>query len=292
MKAAIYSRIYDSNFKEGIQTLFNELNTYNIVPVILASYYEQIRADITMPLNLGFFTNAQDLDADTDFMISLGGDGTLLDTITIIKDRNIPIMGINMGRLGYLAGISLENIPIAIKALANRTYIPDMRTLIHLDADTPLFGNNPYALNEFAILKRDHASMIKINAYLNGEFLNSYWADGLIVATPTGSTAYSLSCGGPVVFPDSGSFVITPVAPHNLNMRPIIVPDNNIISFEVESRSNDFMCALDARREILSRNVSLAVRKESFRINLLRLEENSFLQTLQNKLTWGLDKRN
>jgi NAD+ kinase len=201
-------------------------------------------------------------------------------------------MGINFGRLGFLASIGQDEIKIAIKAIAKRTFVVDKRTMIHLDADLPLFGNVPYALNEFAIHKRDTAAMIKIHTYLNGEFLNTYWADGLIVATPTGSTGYSLSCGGPVVFPDSRSFVITPVAPHNLNVRPLVVPDDNVISFEVESRSDNIICALDSRREMVGKNVSLAVRKEIFDISLLRLGENSFLQTLHNKLTWGLDKRN
>ena len=176
--------------------------------------------------------------------------------------------------------------------MAQRTYVVDKRTMIHVDASIPLFGDVPYGLNEFSIHKRDVASMIKIHTYLNGEFLNTYWADGLIVATPTGSTGYSLSCGGPVVFPDSGSFVITPVAPHNLNVRPIVVPDNNIISFEIESRSDQFICALDSRREIVSKDIQLAVKKEDFDISLVRLSENNFLQTLRNKLTWGLDKRN
>src|SRR6202008_143941 len=185
-----------------------------------------------------------------------------------------------------------DEVKIAVKAIAQRTYVTDKRTMIHLDADLPLFGNVPYALNEFAIHKRDTAAMIKIHTYLNGEFLNTYWADGLIVATPTGSSGYSLSCGGPIVFPESGSFVITPVAPHNLNVRPIIVPDDNIISFEIESRSENIICALDSRREIVGKNVQLAVRKESFDISLVRLSENNFLQTLRNKLTWGLDKRN
>jgi NAD+ kinase len=201
-------------------------------------------------------------------------------------------MGINFGRLGFLASIGRNEVKVAIKAIANRSYIPDKRTLIHLDADLPLFGNIPYALNEFSVHKRDTDPMIKIHTYLNGEFLNTYWADGLIVATPTGSTGYSLSCGGPIVFPESGSFVITPVAPHNLNVRSIIVPDDNIISFEVESRSDNIICALDSRREIVGKNVQLAVRKEGFPVNLVRLSENNFLQTIHNKLTWGLDKRN
>jgi NAD+ kinase len=163
---------------------------------------------------------------------------------------------------------------------------------MHLDANLPLFGQVPYALNEFAIHKRDTEPMIKIHTYLNGEFLNTYWADGLIVATPTGSTGYSLSCNGPIVFPESRSFVITPVAPHNLNVRPIVIPDDQIISFEIESRSEQIICALDSRREIVSKDVQLAVKKESFLFSLVRLNENNFLQTLHNKLTWGLDRRN
>jgi NAD+ kinase len=194
--------------------------------------------------------------------------------------------------MGFLASIGREEVKTAVQAIAKRTYVVDKRTMIHLDADLPLFGNVPYGLNEFSIHKRDIASMIKIHTYLNGEFLNTYWSDGLIVATPTGSTGYSLSCNGPIVFPDSGSFVITPVAPHNLNVRSIIVPDNNIISFEIESRSEQIICALDSRREIVTKNVQLAVRKEAFMLNLVRLSENNFLQTLRNKLTWGLDKRN
>jgi len=204
----------------------------------------------------------------------------------------VPVMGINFGRLGFLASIGRDEVRSAIKALVNHSFVIDKRTLIHLDSNLALFGEVPYGLNEFAIHKQDIAPMIKIHTYLNGEFLNTYWADGLIVATPTGSTGYSLSCGGPVVFPDSGSFVITPVAPHNLNVRPIVVPDDNIISFEIESRSDQAICALDSRREIVSKDVQLAVRKESFMLNLIRLSENNFLQTLRNKLTWGLDKRN
>lgn len=201
-------------------------------------------------------------------------------------------MGINFGRLGFLASIGRSEVKTAIKALVNHSFVVDKRTLIHLDSNLPLFGDVPFGLNEFAIHKQDIAPMIKIHTYLNGEFLNTYWSDGLIVATPTGSTGYSLSCNGPVVFPESGSFVITPVAPHNLNVRPIVVPDDNIISFEIESRSDQAICALDSRREIVTKDVQLAVRKESFLLNLIRLSENNFLQTLRNKLTWGLDKRN
>lgn len=292
MKAAIYSRIMEDDQQENVQIFFDELEKQMIEPVIFRQFYEQIKHIIRLPADTTVFSLSEDLTDEVEFIISLGGDGTLLDTVTLVRDKNISIMGINFGRLGFLASIGQDEVKTAVKAIANRTYIVDKRTLIHLDADLPLFGNVPYALNEFALHKRDTASMIKIHTYLNGEFLNTYWADGLIMATPTGSTGYSLSCGGPIVFPESGSFVITPVAPHNLNVRPLIVPDDNIISFEVESRSENIICSLDSRREIVGKNVSLAVKKESFSISLLRLSENSFLQTLHNKLTWGLDKRN
>lgn len=225
-------------------------------------------------------------------MISLGGDGTLLDTVTLVRDSGIPILGINYGRLGFLANIGREEIVSAIEAIANRNYVLDKRSLIHLESNVKIFGKTPYALNEFTILKKDSSSMIKIHTYLNGEFLNTYWADGLIVSTPTGSTGYSLSCNGPVVFPDNSSFIITPVAPHNLNIRPIIVPDNTIISFELEGRADEFVCTLDSRREVISKEIQLAVKKEAFYVNLIRLNENNFLQTLRDKLSWGLDKRN
>ncbi len=292
MKAAIYSRVFEEENREDVQLFFDELGKQQIIPVIVHSFYEQIRDHIRIPDGFGTFREFSDLNTEIEFVISLGGDGTLLDTVTLVRDKKISIMGINFGRLGFLASIGRNEVQAAVKAIARRTYVNDHRTLIHVEADMPLFGDTPYALNEFSIHKQDVASMIKIHTYLNGEFLNSYWADGLIVATPTGSTGYSLSCNGPVVFPDSGSFVITPVAPHNLNVRPIVVPDTNIISFEVESRTEKIICALDSRREIVHKNVTLAVKKENFGINLVRLSENNFLQTLRNKLTWGLDKRN
>jgi NAD+ kinase len=225
-------------------------------------------------------------------MISLGGDGNMLDTVTHVRDSGIPILGINYGRLGFLANIGKEELHLAIDAIVNRKYVLEKRTLLHLDADFPLFGDTPYALNEFSIQKKDSSPMIKIHTYLNGEFLNTYWADGLIVSTPTGSTGYSLSCNGPVVFPDSHTFIITPISPHNLNIRPIVIPDNTIISFEVEGRTDGFLTTLDARRQIVPKESQLAIKKENFDINLIRLNENNFLQTLRDKLSWGLDKRN
>jgi NAD+ kinase len=292
LKVAIYSRVLESTQQKDVQLFFDELNKEQIVPVVFQSFYEEISAHLSVPPNTETFSGHQDLTEEIDFLISLGGDGTLLDTVTLVRDKNIPVVGINFGRLGFLASIGREEMKEAIKALARRSYIIDRRTLIHLDSNIPLFNDVPYALNEFAIHKRDTAPMVKIHTYLNGELLNTYWADGLILATPTGSTGYSLSCGGPVVFPDACSLVLTPIAPHNLNVRPIVIPDNTIISFEVESRSDDIICALDSRREIVDKNVLLAVRKENFMMNLVRLNENNFLQTLRNKLSWGLDKRN
>ncbi|MDP4263637.1 MAG: NAD kinase [Bacteroidota bacterium] len=292
MMAAIYSRVMEEEQEKDVQLFFDELAKQNIEPVIFQHFYDQIKHRINLPPDSKTFSLSEHLHDEIEFIITLGGDGTLLDTITLVREKNISIMGINFGRLGFLASIGRNEMKNALKAIAKRSYIPDKRTMIHLDADLPLFGNVPYGLNEFSVHKRDTDPMIKIHTYLNGEFLNTYWADGLIVATPTGSTGYSLSCGGPIVFPESGSFVITPVAPHNLNVRSLIVPDDNIISFEVESRSENIICALDSRRELVGKNVQLAVRKESFPVSLIRLSENNFLQTLHNKLTWGLDKRN
>ncbi|MBS1665140.1 MAG: NAD kinase [Bacteroidetes bacterium] len=292
MKVAIYSRVIDYEFKNEVQRLFDELIRQNLQPVMYKPFMDKIGPQLVLPSGITTFCESADLDESIEFLISLGGDGTLLDTVSLVRDKNIPVLGINFGRLGFLASIGKEELTTAVTALANRTFVVDKRSLIHLDANRPLFGDVPYGLNEFAIHKTDTSPMIKIHTYLNGEFLNTYWADGLIVSTPTGSTGYSLSCGGPVVFPDSASFVITPVAPHNLNVRPIVVPDNNIISFEVEGRAENFICVLDSRKEIVDKQVQLAVRSEAFTLSLIRLNENNFLQTLRGKLSWGLDTRN
>jgi NAD+ kinase len=292
MKIAIYSRGGETVQQADWQLLLNELNKEKITTVIHENFYSQIKGTIPPSERITTFDTSSDLDDTFECIISLGGDGTLLDTVTLVRDKNIPVLGINFGRLGFLASLGKEDLAKAVKALVDHTYVVDQRSLIHLEASIPLFGEVPYALNEFAIHKKDNSPMIKIHTYLNGEFLNTYWADGLIVATPTGSTGYSLSCNGPVIFPDAANFVITPVAPHNLNVRPIIVPDGNILSFEVEGRADQFICALDSRKEMVSKEVQLAVKKESFTISLVRLNENNFLQTLRNKLSWGFDTRN
>jgi NAD+ kinase len=292
MRIAIYSRGIENNQQKDMELLLKELDSHKVETVFFQDFFNKFYSSIDIKGKYTTFSSSADLDDTIDCIISLGGDGTLLDTVSLVKDKGIPVLGVNYGRLGFLANIGKEELHSAVEALVKRTYVLDKRTLIHLDANIPLFGDVPYALNEFSLQKKDSSSMIKIHTYLNGEFLNTYWADGLIVATPTGSTGYSLSCNGPVVFPDSSTFVITPIAPHNLNIRPIIVPDNNIISFEVEGRTDSFICTLDSRRHVVPKEVQLAVKKETFSINLIRLNENNFLQTLRNKLSWGFDKRN
>ncbi|HEY5390998.1 MAG TPA: NAD kinase [Hanamia sp.] len=291
MRIAIYSRGLESEQLEGLKVLLSEFSHYDIEPVIFQDFFNLFYTSINIQNKYSTFNRSDNLD-EIDFLISLGGDGTLLDAVTFVGDKGIPILGINYGRLGFLASIGKHEIHSALEALVKRTFMLDKRTLVHLDANLPIFKGMSYALNEFTLHKKDVSPMIKIHTYLNGEFLNTYWADGLIVATPTGSTGYSLSCNGPVVFPDSSSFVITPVSPHNLNIRPIVVPDDSVISFEVEGRTDGFLCTLDSRREIAVKEALLAIRKEVFTIQLVRLNENNFLQTIRNKLSWGLDKRN
>ncbi len=292
MKIAIYSRGVDKEQFDDVKHLIEMLVSLGVEPVFFQDFFNQFYCSIKIDNNYSTFSSYHDLNSTIDCMISLGGDGTMLDTVTYIRDSGIPVLGVNYGRLGFLANIGRDEIQTAVDALVERKYVLDKRTLIHLDANIPLFGETPYALNECTVHKKDQSPMIKIHAYLNGEFLNTYWADGLIVSTPTGSSGYSLSCGGPVVFPESNSLVITPIAPHNLNIRPIVVPDDNVISFELEGRTDDFVCTLDSRREIVTKEIQLAIKKEQFCLNLIRMNENNFLQTLRGKLSWGLDKRN
>lgn len=291
MRIAIYSRGLDPDQLEGLKLLLAEFTFYKIEAVVYQDFFNQFYSSISISEKYSTFNHSDDLNG-IDFMISLGGDGTLLDAVTFVAGKGIPVLGVNYGRLGFLASIGKDEIHTAVESLVNRTFMLDKRSLVHLDANMPLFNGLPFALNEFTIHKKDISPMIKIHTYLNGEFLNTYWADGLIVSTPTGSTGYSLSCNGPVIFPDSASFVITPVSPHNLNIRPLVIPDTSVISFEVEGRTDGFLCTLDSRREIASKDVLLAIRKEAFSINLVRLNENNFLQTLRNKLSWGMDIRN
>ena len=255
-------------------------------------YFEFVKAQIKLQSEVKCVNSTAELAIGTDFLFSVGGDGTLLDTVFIVKDTNIPIVGINTGRLGFLASISKEEIENAIESLGKGHFALDPRTLLRLESNLPIFHQENIALNEFTIHKKETSSMITIHMYLNGEYLNSYWADGIMISTPTGSTGYNLSCGGPIIVPQSESFVITPIAPHNLTVRPIVVSDKNVISLEVEGRSQHFMATLDSRSATIDSSYQLAVRKEDYQINLVRLNSENFLQTLRKKLNWGLDTRN
>ncbi|MFT4203581.1 MAG: NAD kinase [Chitinophagaceae bacterium] len=290
MIIAIYSRGLTREQKPVLDQLIGCLQKYNariwIFNALLEQYPELAQDDFAV------FGGYHDLPSDTKALVSLGGDGTILDAVTIVRNKHIPILGINMGRLGFLASVNSNEIVRAADALAQGSYIVDHRSLLHIEGSREIFGDVPFGLNDFAILKQDIAPMIKIHTYLNGELLNIYWSDGLIVATPTGSTAYNLSCSGPLVFPNTSSFVITPIAPHQLNVRPILIPDGSVISFQVESRSNTYICSLDARREIVTKDVQISIRKEAFQVGIVRLEDSTFLTTLRNKLDWGVDKRN
>ena len=292
MQIALYGRKFNDQAIPYVQELIDCLHDAGIQITIFESFQIYLNSRIKFSTVPQTFDSHDDLVFKVDFLISLGGDGTLLDTVTLVRDSGIPVVGINLGRLGFLASINKDSVKTAVDSMVKGHFTLDKRTLLRLESDVPLFNGLNYALNELTIHKKDTSSMIIIHTYLNGEFLNSYWADGLIVATPTGSTAYSLSCGGPIIFPRSGNFVITPVSPHNLNVRPVILSDTNIITFEIEGRSSYFLVTLDSRTEIIDSSVQLAVRKEQFEINLLRLNNENYLTTLRNKLMWGLDTRN
>ncbi len=292
MLVGLYNRTFDEQDVPFLQNIFELLEQNKMQLVIYKEFYDRLAGRITFAQQPRLFTSKRDLPANTDMLFSLGGDGTMLDAVCFVGNSNIPLIGVNLGRLGFLAAIPEEEVGNAIQSLVRGSYTLEKRTLLHLDSSLPLFNGSPFALNEFTIHRQDSSSMIKIHTYLNGEFLNTYWADGLIVATPTGSTGYSLSCGGPVVFPQTSSFVITPVAPHNLNTRPIVVPDDNVISFEIEGRAEQFLCTLDSRTEIIKSSVQLAVKKENFMVSLVRPDEHNFLNTIRQKLYWGIDKRN
>lgn len=291
MKIALHGRKFIDESKHYIQELLSELNARG-AELLISETYQKILSHSTIDIGEYSIYKKGDDISSADFMISLGGDGTLLETVTYVSSQELPILGINTGRLGFLATTPKQKIKEAIEALYNNTFTYDYRTLIKLESDSDIFEGQNFGLNEFTILKKDTSSMIVVHTYIDGEYLNSYWADGLIVATPTGSTGYSLSCGGPVVLPQSNNFVVTPVSPHNLNVRPMIVSDNSVISFEIEGRSKNFLVSLDSRSHAVEAAIQMAVRKEDFRAKLVKMNGYNFLDTLRHKLNWGLDVRN
>lgn len=292
MKIAIYGRSGSTNVVPYVDLLLQELKKAGLEGILYHPFYNYLKHNSSIQLTQNTFSSHDELRGNVDFLFTLGGDGTMLDTISLVRDSGIPIVGINTGRLGFLATISKDDIAKCVSTIIQGQYDIDQRSLIRLETNTPIFGEVNYALNEITIHKKDSSTMIIIHTYLNGEYLNSYWADGLIISTPTGSTGYSLSCGGPIIVPQTENFVITPIAPHNLNVRPIVVSDKYVISLEVEGRSQYFLASLDSRSVTIDSSIQLAARKEDFMANIVRLHNENFLGTLRNKLMWGLDVRN
>lgn len=293
MQVVVFGKVFKEKDIPHIQELFDVLHDEGINVYVFEKYLAQIRGHINPKSDWGIFKGYLDFKVrKIDFILTLGGDGTILEAVTEVRDSGVPILGINLGRLGFLASIEKSFIREAISLMQRSMFGIDERSLLHLESNIPLFGELPFALNDCTLLKRDTSSMIVIHTYVNGAYMSSYWADGIIVSTPTGSTGYSLSCGGPIIFPNSGNFVITPVAPHNLNVRPIVISDTAVVSFEVEGRADSFLCTLDSRFENVSSKHQLAVRKEDFTIKLVQLHERNFLKTIQGKLGWGMDNRN
>lgn len=294
MKVAVYSKVLAFQHREDIQFFFSVIEKHEFELHIYQPFYEQIKDFVSFSKHqIHLFTDEiGQFPIQMDVIISLGGDGTILDTAAYVKHCGAPVFGINFGRLGFLASIQKTEMEQAIEALMCEQYTLDERSLIQVDSETHMFGKNNFALNDIAIQKRDDASMMVIHAYLNNEFVCSYWANGLIVATPTGSTAYSLSCGGPVIYPSTSTLVMTPIAPHNLNVRPLIYPDEYILSLQIEGRSAKYLVSCDSKTEIVDNFAQLRITKANFNLNLLRLNNESYLTTLRNKLNWGIDSRN
>lgn len=293
MKIFIYSQLLKEKDIEYVAELISVIKNNDIKLSISNSYAEQLEASsLVLPSYTKITSNEELIAEKPDMVVTLGGDGTILNAIDIVRDSNIPILGINLGRLGFLSSIEKSKIRVSLEGMLNGDYYTENRSLLALECNLPIFENLPYALNDFTLHKRDTSSMITIHTYVDGKFLNSYWADGLVVSTATGSTGYSLSCGGPIIFPSSSNIVITPVAPHNLNVRPIVLSKYSKISFEIEGRSDNFLCTLDSRFETITADHKITIKKANFDIKLAHPNDITFMKTIRGKLMWGLDKRN
>lgn len=293
MNIAIYGKRIDKSNKQDIEHLLSKLKFKKAKLQYHQLFAKQLeKAEIIKVDEDEIFSDSKELSSKTDYLISVGGDGTFLDTILLVRDKEIPVLGINTGRLGFISNTPTEDIDFAIDSLYEKNYSLDYRSLIKMDSSTKHFGDDNYAMNEISILKRDTSSMITIEVSLDDGHLNTYWADGLIIATATGSTAYSLSCGGPILMPGSGNFVITPIAPHNLNVRPIVIDSDSKLDITVEARAKKNLVALDSRSAELENGEKLSIQKASFKIAIIQLEKQNFISSLRSKLNWGLDKRN
>ncbi|EON77280.1 NAD kinase [Lunatimonas lonarensis] len=291
MKATIHGINFEPEFKPYIQKLIQLLTAEGFLVYVTSTFFRSLQK-LGIPYDSLLLISDKSQLTEMDFVISVGGDGTLLDAVCLVGPHETPIMGINTGRLGFLATIAKDDIAQAVQTLVSKTYDLEERSLVHLDSDTELFDGLNFGLNEFTIHKRDTSSMITVHTYIDGAYLNSYWADGLIISTPTGSTGYSLSCGGPLISPSAKNFVITPVSPHNLNVRPMVVSDDTEISFKIEGRSEKFLVSLDSRSTPIDASVALKIKKEKFVAKLVKCHTHSFYDTLRQKLSWGFDMRN
>lgn len=291
MRIAIHGRDAQQKSTQFIESVIEYLRKQEVDIIASEKFLNNVKSAVIRRLKIKGFGHDVNLK-NVDFFLSIGGDGTLLESVTFVGKSGVPILGINTGRLGFLATISREGVRSAIDNLLEGNFKTDERTLLHLTSDPPLFAGMSFALNDMTIMKKDSSSMITVHVFVDGELLNSYWADGIVVATPTGSTGYSLSCGGPLIYPHSESLVITPVSPHNLGARPIVISENSEISFQVEGRSKKFLVSLDSRYETVDANVKLSLKKEKFKVSLVLLPGYTYFKTLRQKLNWGLDIRN
>lgn len=290
---AIYGRAFNSSVVPYVKQLFAYLNEKNITVYIYSDFYDFLNGQLECPNTFHRYYNHQDLPKNILFLLSLGGDGTMLSAVSQVRDSGIPIAGVNFGRLGFLASIHKTKIIQALDDIFAMRYTLQARDLLEVSSDQQnIFEDTNFALNDITVFRHDSSSMITINVRLNGEILNSYWADGVIIATPTGSTAYSLSCGGPIIMPGSGNFVITPVSPHNLNVRPLIFSADSELELEIESRTEKYILSCDSKNETLTTATKLHIKRAPFSVNLIRLASDSFFGTLREKLLWGLDVRN
>jgi len=292
VKVAIYGRPVIRGNRDNISSLFSFLRKEGTELNIYKPFRDFLQSEKILQTDSdGIFNTHEEIIDNADIMISIGGDGTFLESVSIVQDYGIPIVGINTGRLGFLADIPSDQIEFSLSAILKHEYTIENRSLVKLNLIGMELGGFCCALNEVSVQKR-HASMITIHTYLNDVYLNSYWADGLIISTPTGSTAYSMSVGGPILTPDSDNFIISPMAPHNLTIRPLIVPDSNSFRIEVESRDDSYLLTLDSRTEILDGKVQLELKRAEFTVKTLRIKGATFYNTLRSKLMWGVDKRN
>lgn len=293
MKIAIYGREFQPSVIPYVQQLFDFLVAKNAELHIFDKFYQFLDGQGLCQQGFHTYSKHEQLTKDFDFMLSLGGDGTMLAAVSIVGNSGIPVAGINFGRLGFLASINKDDIEKCLKEILAGQYQIEKRVLLSVKSpDSTLFGAKHFALNDITVFKYDSSAMITVEAYLDGQFLNSYWSDGLIVATPTGSTAYSLSCGGPIITPGSNNFVVTPMSPHNLNVRPVVISGDSVLELKIDSRSERYLLTCDSRTKTLDTSVRLIIRRADFEINLIRLQGDEYFETLRNKLLWGLDARN